>query len=82
MKKNAAQREFKKFKSQINQIEDIVEHSKPGALLEHESAIRKKLMKLRELDNQGLKDFDTVCEKYEEVLEYVSKRMLEDYLII
>lgn len=79
MKKNAAQREFKKFKSQINQIEDIVEHSKPGALLEHESAIRKKLMKLKELDNQGLKDFDAVCERYEEVLEYVSKRMLEDY---
>ncbi len=29
MKKNAAQREFKKYKSQINQIEEIVEHSKP-----------------------------------------------------
>ena len=33
MKKNAAQREFKKYKSQINQIEEIVEHSKPGALI-------------------------------------------------
>ena len=43
MKNNAAQRDFKKYKSQINQIEEIVEHSKIGALIEHESSIRKKL---------------------------------------
>ncbi len=79
MKKNAAQREFKKYKSQINQIEEIVEHSKPGALIEHESSIRKKLRHLKEFENQGLKGFNEVYEKYEELLEYVSKRMLDYY---
>ncbi|AOR23819.1 helicase-related protein [Clostridium taeniosporum] len=79
MKKNAAQREFKKYKGQINQIEEIVEHSKPGALIEHESAIRKKLRHLKEFENQGLKGFKEVYERYEEVLEYVSKRMLDYY---
>ncbi|MBW6410612.1 helicase-related protein [Clostridium weizhouense] len=79
MKKNAAQREFKKYKSQINQIEEIVEHSKSGALIEHETAIRKKLRHLKELDNQGLKEYNQVCERYEELLEYTSKRMLDHY---
>ncbi|NME82574.1 DEAD/DEAH box helicase [Clostridium sp. SM-530-WT-3G] len=79
MKKNAAIREFKKYKSQINNIEEIVEHSKSGALLEHESSIRKKLRSLKELKECGLKEYETVVERYEELLEYVSKRMLEDY---
>lgn len=79
MKKNAAIREFKKYKSQINQIEEIVEHSKVGALLEHESSIRKKLRHLREFENQGLKDYDEVVERFEEVLEYASKKLLDAY---
>lgn len=79
MKNNAAQREFKKYKSQINQIEEIVEHSKPGALLEHESSIRKKLKHLKELENQSLKGFKEVYERYEELLENVSKRLLDSY---
>lgn len=40
--KNAAQREYKKLSGQINQIENIVRHSKAGALFEHESTLRKK----------------------------------------
>lgn len=79
MKKNAAQREFKKLKSQINQIEEIVHHSKPGALIEHESAIRKKLRLLKEMEKEGLKEFKDVYSRYEELLEETSKRMLEDY---
>lgn len=79
MKKNEAQREFKKLKSQISQIEEIVHHSKPGALIEHETAIRKKLKKIKELENDGLKDFKKVYEKYLDLLEYISKRMLKDY---
>ena len=79
MKNNAAQREFKKYKSQINQIEEIVEHSKPGALLEHESAIRKKLKHLKELENQSLKGYKELYERYEELLENVSKRLLDSY---
>lgn len=79
MKNNAAQRDFKKYKSQINQIEEIVEHSKPGALIEHESSIRKKLKKLKDLEDQSLKDFKEVCERYEDILENISKRMLDSY---
>ncbi|MBU3159192.1 RNA helicase [Clostridium frigoris] len=79
MKKNEFQREFKKLKNQISQIAEIVHHSKPGALIEHETAIRKKLKKIKELENEGFKDFNKVYEKYKELLEDISKRMLEDY---
>lgn len=79
MKNNAALREFKKYKSQINQISEIVEHSKPGALIEHESSIRKKLRHLKEFENQSLKGYEEVYERYEELLEDVSKKMLDYY---
>ncbi|MBU3112420.1 helicase-related protein [Clostridium lacusfryxellense] len=79
MKKNVSQREFKKLKSQISQIEEIVHHSKPGALIEHETAIRKKLKKIKEMENEGFKDFKNVYDKYGELLEDISKIMLEDY---
>lgn len=79
MKKNSAQRDFKKLKSQINQIEEIVHHSKSGALIEHETAIRKKLRQLKDMENQGFRDFKEVYERYLELLEDVSKRMLDDY---
>lgn len=79
MKKNAALREFKKLKSQINQIEEIAHNSKIGALTEQETSIRKKIRLLKEMENEGFKEYDTVCERYEELLEEISKRMLEDY---
>lgn len=79
MGNNAAIREFKKYKSQIRQMKEVAEHSKPGALIEQESAIRKKLKKLKEFEKTGLKDFDEVYESYEELLEYVSEKMLKDY---
>ena len=79
MKKNAALREFKKLKSQINQIEEIVHHSKVGALIEQETSIRKKIRVLKEIEKEGFKEYEDVCERYEELLEEASKRMLEDY---
>ena len=79
MKRNAAQREFKKLKGQINQISEIVNHSKAGALFEHEAAIRKKIRLLQEMGNQGFKEYDEVLEKYEELLGDTAKRILEDY---
>lgn len=79
MKKNAALREFKKLKSQINQIEEIAHNSKIGALTEQETSIRKKIRLLKEMENEGFKEYDAVCERYEELLEEISKRMLEDY---
>lgn len=79
MKKNAFQRELKKLKSQINNIEEIVHNSKYGALIEHESAVRKKLRLLKDMEKEGFKDFDNLYDRYEELLEYISKKMLEDY---
>lgn len=79
MKKNAALREFKKLKSQINQIEEIVHHSKIGALVEQETSIRKKIRLLKEMEKEGFKEYEYVFEKYEELLEDISKKMIEDY---
>ena len=82
MKKNAAQREFKKLKNKINQISEIVKNSKGNALHEHESTIRKKILLLMEIEKEGYegsKDFKELLERYEELLENVSKRILEDY---
>lgn len=79
MKKNAMQREFKKLKSQINQIEEIAHNSKVGALIEQESSLRKKIRQLKDMENEGFKDFSSINERYEELLEYISKRLLDDY---
>lgn len=79
MKKNAMQREFKKLKSQINQIEEIAHNSKVGSLIEQESSLRKKIRQLKDMENEGFKDFSSVNERYEELLEYISKRLLDDY---
>lgn len=82
MKKNAAQREFKKLKNQINQISEIVKNSKGNALYEHESTVRKKILLLMEIEKEGYegsKDFKELLERYEDILEDVSKRILEDY---
>lgn len=79
LKKNALQREFKKLKSQVNHIKEIAYNSKVGALIEQESSLRKKIRLLNEMENEGFKDFSLVKEEYEELLEYVSKRLLDDY---
>ena len=79
MKKNAMQREFKKLKSQINQIDEIAKNSKVGALIEQETSLRKKIILLKEMENEGFKDYKEVYERYEELLEYISKELLHDY---
>ena len=62
MKKNSMQREFKKLKGQINQIEEIVYNSKPGVLLEHEATIRKKIRELQDMSGEGFKEYNNLCE--------------------
>ena len=79
MKKNAMQREFKKLKSQINHIEEIAYNSKVGALIEQESSIRKKIRQLIDMENEGFKDYKSVRDRYEELLEHISKRLLDNY---
>ncbi len=79
MKKGAVDRNFKKIKSQFAQIQEIVKHTKPNALWEHEATIRKKLKELREFKKENLKDYKRVYENYSELLEYTSTRLIEDY---
>lgn len=79
MKKNAAQREFKKLKGQISQIEEIIHHSKAGSLFEHEATLRKKIRALQEMENQGFKEYNEILERYEQVLEETAKRILDAY---
>ena len=42
MKKNAAQREFKKLKGQIANIENIIKHSKAGALVQSKKRLLER----------------------------------------
>lgn len=79
MKNNVAIREFKKLKNQLPQIDKIVKNSKGGALLEHESTVRKKILSLIEMNNMGLKGYDDVLESYNDLLEYIGKKILESY---
>lgn len=79
MKSRTIERNFRKIKNEIHQIEDIVKHTKPNALWEHEAAIRKKLKALKELQREDLRDFNKVYERYLELLETISKRLIEAY---
>lgn len=79
MKRGAIERNFRKLKNQLPQIDEIVRHTKISALWEHEAAIRKKLKELKEYESADLKDYTYVYESYAEILEYISKRLLEDY---
>jgi ATP-dependent RNA helicase SUPV3L1/SUV3 len=79
MKKGVLDRNFKKIKSQFSQIQEIVKHTKPNALWEHEAAIRKKLKELREFKKENFKEYKRVYENYSELLEYISKKLVEDY---
>lgn len=79
MNRNAALREFKKLKSQVKQIDEIVHHSKGNALIEHETVVRKKILSLNEIGSEGIKDFDEVISKYQDILDYIGEKLIEKY---
>ncbi|GFP74791.1 helicase-related protein [Clostridium fungisolvens] len=77
--KRADERNFRKIKNQIKQIDEIVRHTKTNALWEHEASVRKKLKELSQFRREELRDYDEVYEGYVDVLNYISERLLEDY---
>jgi ATP-dependent RNA helicase SUPV3L1/SUV3 len=79
MKRGVIERNFRKLKNQISQIDEIVRHTKTNSLWEHEASVRKKLKELREYENENLKDYKDVYEGYLKILEFISKRLIEDF---
>jgi ATP-dependent RNA helicase SUPV3L1/SUV3 len=77
--KRSVDRNFRKIKNQISQIQEIVKHTKTNALWDHEAAIRKKLKELKGFENAEIKDYNAVRNRYLELLEYISERLVEDY---
>jgi ATP-dependent RNA helicase SUPV3L1/SUV3 len=79
MKRGVIERNFRKLKNQTHQINEIVKNTKVNSLWEHEASVRKKLKQLKEYENLGLKDYNTVYYSYLEILDYISERLVKDY---
>lgn len=87
MKLSATERELKKLKNQIKQIEQIIKNTKINSLWEHEAAIRKKLKLIAEMqkifnkkrNSTKKKEANKLYKNYEELLNYVSEKLLSDY---
>lgn len=79
MKKGVLERNFRKLKNQLSQIEEIVRHTKTNSLWEHEASIRKKIKELKEYEKEDLKDYKNVYESYLAILDYISARLIEDF---
>ncbi|SMC27577.1 ATP-dependent RNA helicase SUPV3L1/SUV3 [Clostridium acidisoli DSM 12555] len=79
MKPATIERNFRKIKNQFSQTMEVVKHTKPGSLWEHEAAIRKKLKQLKELENENLRDFQPVYEDYISLFNDVSRVLLKNY---
>lgn len=79
MKKGVLERNFRKLKNQLSQIEEIVRHTKTNSLWEHEASIRKKIKELKEYEKVDLKDYKNVYESYLAILDYISARLIEDF---
>jgi ATP-dependent RNA helicase SUPV3L1/SUV3 len=79
MKRGVLERNFRKLKNQVSQIEEIVRHTKTNSLWEHEASVRKKVKELKEYEVEDLKDYKNVFESYLAILEYISSRLIEDF---
>lgn len=79
MKKRTMERNFRKIKHQIDQMENIVKHTKNNALWDHEASVRKKIKTLGEYKNEDFRDFNRVYERYLDLLEDISIRIINNY---
>lgn len=72
-------REFKQLSEQLRSIRQIAGHTKVGNLWSHEAAVRKKIKALQQIDERSLPKFYQVYEGYLELLDEISRRLLDDY---
>ena len=72
-------REFKQLKEQLIGIRQVVKHTKIGNLWTHEASVRKKLKQLRQMDGHSIKGYENLVIDYHELLNEISRRLLEDY---
>ena len=71
----------------IKQIEQIITNTKINSLWEHEASLRKKLKLIAEIEkifnkkrnSTKQKEANKLYKNYEELLNYVSERLLSDY---
>lgn len=78
-KSQQMEKEMKILKQQLGQIKEIVAYTRVSQLWSHEAAVRKKLKALDQMKQKRLKGFEEVYEGYRELLDDLSKRILEDY---
>ena len=79
MKRNVAQREFKKLQGQFKKVEEIVYNSGMKALIEHDISVRKKLQVILELEEFSFKGYEDLYDNYLGLLVYISNKILEDF---
>lgn len=87
MKLPVAEREFDKLKKQVSNIANIIKHSKLNSLWEHDKTLRDKIIFLKEIkvaikkskNNKKVMDVENTIETFEELLDEVSDRLLDDY---
>ncbi|MGL6174741.1 MAG: helicase-related protein [Cellulosilyticaceae bacterium] len=71
--------EYKILKQQLDQINEIVAYAKVSQLWSYEATVRKRLKKLSQIKDKGTKEVGEVYEGYKQLLDELSKRILEDY---
>lgn len=74
-----AMREFEKFKSQLRQTENIVDHSKDSNLWNSEANVRKKIKALKSSGYEQFKEYNAVYNGYLNLLDNISVRILNYY---
>lgn len=82
MKKNRQmERTLKVLRQQLNQIQEIVTHTRVSNLWSHEAAVRKKLKAMGQMKDKEIKGFKSIYSSYRVLLDDLSERILEDYNI-
>ena len=72
-------REFKQLKEQLIGIRQVIKHTKIGNLWTHEASVRKKLKQLHQMQGSSIKGYEDLVIDYRELLDDISRRLLEDY---